>query len=39
MKPPTFPLVPALIDAWVSQVADFGRALQAGFERIHPFLD
>ncbi|MDR0848237.1 MAG: Fic family protein, partial [Propionibacteriaceae bacterium] len=30
MKPPTFPLIPALIDAWVAQVNDFGRAINSG---------
>lgn len=49
MTPPTWPLVPALVDEWIVQANDLAARstdfpdrlaeLHAGFERIHPFLD
>ncbi|MEK7863426.1 MAG: Fic family protein [Chloroflexota bacterium] len=49
MQPPTHPLVPAEMDAWVAQANDVARAsapiaecvgvAHAAFERIHPFID
>jgi len=30
MKPPTFPLVPALIDAWISDADQFGQSVRHG---------
>jgi len=50
MKPPTFPLVPALMENWVRKTNGLGEPavaplaeriadLHAEFERIHPFLD
>lgn len=49
MQPPTHPLVPAEMAAWVTQANDLTRgsapvaesvgALHAAFERVHPFID
>lgn len=49
MRPPTFPLIPAGVDAWVglANAAGTGNAplaeqiatVHAAFERLHPFLD
>lgn len=49
MKPPTFPLVPAGVDAWVKlaktvgtgdlPIAEQVATVHAAFERLHPFID
>lgn len=49
MKPPSYPLIPAEIDAWVREarqledrtgpLAERIGAIHAAFERVHPFID